>query len=56
MNDKRAHIKEPADIVFDGSALKMRYLRERISQLTDEEMLEFVQEVDSIFQQYAENI
>jgi hypothetical protein len=56
MNDKQAHIKELAEIVFDGSALKMRYLRERISKLTDKEMLELVQEIDSIFQQYAENI
>jgi hypothetical protein len=56
MNDKESHIKELANIVFDGSAFRMGYLRERISKLTDEEMLEFVQEIDHIFQRYAENI
>ena len=56
MNDKQAHIKELADIVFDGKPARMAYLRERISKLTDEEMLELVQKIDSVFQQYAENI
>jgi hypothetical protein len=56
MNDKKSHIKELADIMFSVNPLKMRYLRERISLLTDEEMLEFAQQVDYVYQQYAENI
>jgi hypothetical protein len=56
MIERQAHIKELADIVFDGKPTRMAYLRERISKLTDEEMLELVQKIDSVFQQYAESI
>lgn len=56
MNDKQAHIDELANIVFDAKPTKMRYLRERVALLSDEEMLELVQRIDAVFQQYAENI
>lgn len=56
MNDKKQHIKKLAEMVFDGEPLQMKYLRKCISELSEEDMLAFVQEVDRIFQQYAENI
>lgn len=56
MNDKEAHLKKLADIVFDGKKGEMRFLRESISKLTDEEMLELVKRIDVVFQHYAENI
>ena len=56
MIERQAIVDELANIVFDISLTRMKYFRESVALLSDEETIALFEKIDAIFQRYAENI